>query len=523
MWSAICLSTALTCSLLAGVAFASSQYPNKFLTDIGAAQGRYGSCQAEAAAQALEFAFLQRSMVVDLSNQYLFKHIWNGKTVGDTSPDVKVNDADRQIMDKFGPLIPSYMYPEDGEYINERTTGDIPPISSMALIHPEWPNAIAKHHFREQNFTFKRFSDKRKYKNTISFADVKEHISHQKAVTLTLHGSLLTSKFFDEQTGLLHRPSEVDASSGSLKSYSIKALKEELEKNNRSIVKPDHGVAVIGFDDHFYEGWGLKNPGALFIRNSWNSPELVAYCSDRSGCNSAQAADLDRFRNRIAASYVPGLYAIPYDLINDYIDLPINDSGTPMVGIGGIHVYSVDYQSFYTDYVDFSKLYRNQHVPYFCNKVKTYEDGRVSQNLSELTRFLKKINMVSTNPLSNNQTPMAMAVRNRYRNKILDHTQLRHLSSRSRINFHLAKVPTRVDESDGRRLVEGFLQNKTVQYYCNQRLPVIEGAVFNSKVFPDSELWNSDAMEDIREGFHVDPQGIHVWAKFFELLRTHLK
>lgn len=442
--------------------------PDRYL---GAQQGNTGSCAAEAEVGALEHAFAARGMSVRLSTYYTHAFNWKGQSSTSKSDITQTYaPADTDLFNRLGPIIPAFMLPEDGRGFRPESVGDRLPISQSVIDGTGFPGP-GTYGFQEQFMSFHPG-----YSNTVrDIGALKAAVAQRLAVTLSIDAEIL--HMMDKFTGLLNQPYVTSAFYEKVKAY------DEKEKQK---IGTNHAVAVVGFDDSLYADQGFPNPGAFIIRNSWNENGYVSgYFAKIDKSNPAQA----QMRAKISPEInEPGYYALPYQYV---IDLINRQNPGERVGDGGYQILNINFNAFYSYYVDHSGKYEILRVPYVCNWDRAQ---------AQVRRFAA----IERRRSSAQGEALAAAT-----------IDLRDFINRQRLNaagaaFQYATISRlkdgRVDRAAD--LYEGRLNS----FYCSGAIgPVIPEAIRSLPEFK----------ERVRE-VSLDPQGSKSWMRFFQFLTSQV-
>lgn len=302
---------------------AESVYPKQLPTRIlGTDQRLEDSARADAEVGALEQIFANGGLPIGLSTYYQ-----NAKTLNGSG-------ADRELLEQNGPVLPDFMWPEDGSLLGETLGGTRPSVSQQAVVDPEFAEANEWKRgfgFKQTNYNFgSSFTSG-------NLAHLKKLVRERRPVVLTLNGALFQSRLdaFDKVSGLL----KVDYGS----------VRETLRTD-----PVNHTVTVVGYDDD------LK---ALIVRNTWNSMSEIAANFDVRSITPEQQAQLAKMKGKMSSLPLPGYFAVPYVYIEDLAAWKK----------GGYSVYSFNADSFLETYEYMKKRYSTFAAPFSCDRAKVIE------------------------------------------------------------------------------------------------------------------------------------------------------
>ncbi|MGZ3683026.1 MAG: hypothetical protein ACXVCI_04195 [Bdellovibrionota bacterium] len=337
------IAAAILSLLVVSTAHGAEYYPKQIsLRTFGIDQGDVGDCQTAAEISALESGFANRGRdFVKLSLFYRHAANWAGKT-GNEGTKLNLDADDLAFIQKAGPLLPDFMWPEDGEGYDPAATGDRPHPAQAVVWDSEFPSAAS------MGFAVNFYSFKPGYSNSSNLDGLKANVSAGNAVVLSLHGDLFqpgSSKIqWDHVTGFLKTP------------YSWANLMERLTAGSLNAETGiDHAMWVVGFDDSLYADQGYSVPGALIVRNSWNNSDEVA--ASLAHPNEYQTLALAKMRLKVFSQNLPGFYAIPYQYV---LDMLANRTG-------GFEVLNLNFEAFAAKYAALSSRYRVERLPYVCD------------------------------------------------------------------------------------------------------------------------------------------------------------
>lgn len=369
----------------------------------GLDQERSPSCQSESAAQAIEQVFANRGQRAMVSPWLLNYKFWYGKDL--TVPKIRpLNSSDDAIVKASPNLVPDYMFPA-GDFRGGWTGGKRPAISMMSNIDTTFPSDAAVG-FQDDYRSFETQDSGAPWGNTSrNVQDIILNLKNNTAMTLSIHGELLY--FFDHTTGLLLQKGAagysnqklLDAIANPARSMALpdedgidisryiedarSAAKAEREIGPRLasdvplyIQEINHSVAIIGYDADFYKDEFPANPGAIFVRNSWNDSNTIS-ASESSSTATAKASDLERFKYPLYRAMsgstgtprnLVGYYALPIQYVQDLINFQWPNS--PKLGARGYHVYRLNYDTFNSSYNSYMASYTVSKIPFVCGSAR---------------------------------------------------------------------------------------------------------------------------------------------------------
>jgi hypothetical protein len=327
---------------------------------LGSNQGNVGSCEAESDIAALESVFALQNLPVKLSTFYRHAKNW---VEFDGKPDLegtylRYNTADKALLARAGAIVPDFMLPEDTEGFNPYETGMRPHVSDMAVVDSSFVPA------EQMGFKKDWWSFKPGYSNTRDLNSLKAEVAAGKAVTVSIITGPFKHMKFHPLTGLLTAR------------YDRAKIAAEAGEDFFVTRNPTHALAVVGWDDSLYADHGYSVPGALIVRNSWNSAEAVAAAAF-APYSLEQLRDLQAFKFKLTPNDVlPGYHAIPYEYFLDHA----------RVQKGGFDTFNLDYNRFANEYSRLAASYQVVTAPFACEgdpfssfgvlaKIKTKEFG----------------------------------------------------------------------------------------------------------------------------------------------------
>jgi hypothetical protein len=476
----------------ASTLFAQNVLPTKLpLRTHGLIQYRAPSCQSEAEATALEYAFAERNMPVLISPWHRHLKVWEGKNLAGVRT-YELNGADQAAYNATGSIIPDYMWP-GGDYRQGWTVGWRPRISEMAQIDFSFPTD-AQTGFDRQYKSWGRDANGRAYSNTSDINSLKSLIraKDKQGITLSLH-SVLLSKFFDHTTGIL-KSNDVYTKSKMISYFDqtsessdfdrfaefekaareSKGLWSDEADEPRFVKEINHAVAVVGYLERFYDGvlpvtrdnGEPTNTDAIIIRNSWNT-EYDVY----DNANAKDTAALERLRYPLYRSMsgtsgsqnLSGYYAIPVAYLQDLVNYKWED-GSGRTGTGGFYVTNLKYfEVFYEAYNRFAAQYSMKKVPFVCG-----ESGknRAKFDISDFGYYIA----------------------NGDRNSALEIAKEDAVPGYG-LKFRLAQIPQRNGDTS---MVQKFLNGGFDSYYCSTNENVVtsfEQSWPGIKQFQTAPVW----------------------------------
>lgn len=456
----------------------------------GMSQGNVGSCAAEADVAALESAFSLRKLDVRLSTFYRHAYNWRhpltpkeGTEEGDElikripKTRLDLQEEDRNLLETIGPIIPDFMFPEDGEGLNTDKTGIRPNPIQIATIPSIWVNA------KRLGFSERIYSltfGQNKYANSADLGTLKALLENGSAITLSLSRDALLCLFLNERTGDLE------------KNY----RKEEVEKCLMvplSEKKPDHAVAVLGFDDSYYQHLG--GSGALFIRNSYNNNQVISTTDEADQERpKRKLLDVGKFKQQtLLNENHPGYYAIPYEFLRD--SFPMNF----------FKLIDLDFDAFASMYQKFRPLYQIQYVPFACEALAgPYQVLSIARNALQHVMELKSSSLDQKNFEET-------------WNKILqEESSTRSPTDSTEPKFQIAKLsigPVGPLSLEADRALE-FRQNKFSRYYCPPRSR--DGQEYLRGVWPGATFYSE--LTEVQDRLSESPYSYSAWDEYLKKL-----
>jgi hypothetical protein len=481
---ALVMTLALSCLALS--ARAAEFYPKQIsLRTFGTDQGNVGDCQTAAEIGALEGAFANRGRgFVKLSLFYRHAVNWAGKPANPGTM-LDLNAADLAFIQKAGPLLPDYMWPEDGEGYDPRGTGVRPHPSEAVVWDPAFPSA-ASMGFSRSWYTFEPG-----YSNTSSLDGLKANVAAGNAVVLSLHGDLFQGidprLQWDHVTGFLKQP------------YSWATLIDALAHRKLDAKTGiDHAMMVVGFDDSLYADQGYRVPGALIVRNSWNDSGEVAAAMAHPA--PEQQALLPKMRLKVYSQNLPGFYALPYQYV---LDMMANRTG-------GFDVLNLDYAAFAAKYQALSSRYRTVRAPFVCDEaLGMYRSSdparRKVQAFGASFRKLQDAQLSSADRAEASRVTYQMAL-----NEVASRTRL----SARRPVFRYALLARH----------DGLKQNRADDFYAGKFRGYYCGTADDPKagVWPNTANLASPALRDAIDGLSENGSTPLSWYAFLHSLSDTL-
>jgi hypothetical protein len=459
-------------------AFGAEYYrPNAQSRFFGQNQGNVGSCAAEADVAALESVFSSKNMPVRLSTHY--RHVFNWKDKDLSKHNdlmIQLKEADQNLMKRAGAFVPDYMMPETGEGFGARA-GVRPYISDIAIVDPEFPH-LSSFGFSEGYFSFKPG-----YSNSSSLDRLKAEVAAGEAVVTSIHGAFLINHTnrWNPQTGLLRAP--------------YRQAETEAAIGKKVSDQTTHAVAVVGYDDSIYRDHGYRVPGALIVRNSWNSSELIK--ASGYGPFSRETEDaLASFRYKLHPSVnLPGYYAIPYDYFLDMAAAQMGD----------YKVYKLDFGRYAESYAKFESRYSVVRVPYVCES-----NGGFDVLMSNTAR--RKVQWFGDTLASLKATSDAATIQrfNKQLNDFLhSESKARWMTEGAFSLFKYALMPS--NSTLGVNRAVEFYQGKFNEYYCGS--PRVEGRK-GTGVWPYVQHFQSSSVSQAISELSSSATSRSAWFKF---------
>ncbi|HUP56299.1 MAG TPA: hypothetical protein VM598_02525, partial [Bdellovibrionota bacterium] len=307
---------------------------------LGSNQGNVGSCEAESDVAALESVFALQNLPVKLSTFYRHAKNWVDNESHPSFPGalLRYNAEDKALIARAGAIVPDFMLPEDAEGFNPYDTGTRPHVSQMAVVDSSYVPA------EQMGFKKDWWSFKPGYSNTRDLNALKAEVAAGKAVTVSIITGPFKHMKFHPLTGLLTAK------------YDRAKIAAEAGEDFFVTRETTHALAVVGWDDSLYADHGYSTPGALIIRNSWNSAEAVA-AAGFGPYPLEQIRDLQAFKFKLTPNEVlPGYHAVPYEYFLDHA----------RVQKGGYDTFSLDYNRFANEYSRLAANYEVVTAPYAC-------------------------------------------------------------------------------------------------------------------------------------------------------------
>jgi hypothetical protein len=467
-------------------------YPKRPITRIfGTSQGNVGDCWAEADIAALESAFSERGYDIALSLYYRHAFNWSAADPNEIKKKQGINkldysDQDRKAFATFGPIIPQYMWPEDGEGINTYRTGTRPHVSEAAVIDQDF---IPANRFGFTEFTTVYVSG---YSNSGSLSLLKANIDARNAVTLNIHSALFQPMNFDlfnwnKTTGLLD-------SKYSLSLLKAAIARESADGNFTNTI--DHAVAVVGYDDSLYADQGYPMPGALIVRNSWNDLAEIMAARYDSAIEDKTLADLRKMRLKISSSNLPGYYAIPYQYIMDII----SQNPTAMF----FRTKNLDYAGFAAQYQKLEKRYTTIIAPFSCSSALESAFSPAKRAMRDVKQVRRDLELIR-----DNKTPVAIKkqLKSEIKNIINREASPKLLAPVDASKFSYAKIARNSFRGEDR--VSDFYSGKYNTYYCNE---------MNPKIWPDNAIAEQPEFKEAISAISEDPNSPSSWLRYFMAL-----
>jgi hypothetical protein len=448
-------------------------YPSRLSSRLlGTSQGRVTDCEAEADVNSIEQAFAIRGFPVRLS--LFYRHAFNKRSSYSqiSSDSLDLNPEDQRMMDRIGGILPEYMWPEDGRGYPEVTSRRPHPSRSIAF-DSEFPNA-EQFGFRTE---WKTLSSG--FLNSIDLGRFKGLISSGAALTLSLHGILFDAKgaewTLNPLTGLLEGK------------YSLSSLQTVL--GVKSLIDGiNHSVQVVGFDDQLYADGTYPTPGAILIRNSWNSDDRnhdILF----SNPNFQTTQELRKFRLKLHSTNLPGFYAIPIQYLVDMMSLNISN----------IKVISIDYYSYTETYLRIKQRYQIIYAPFVCEQKNPFEqdayiEAPIRRSIANYREWIKTYR----DPQS---TPAQISNVRR---------QIRDLAQELAESRYIPWVPKHLNYATlSRNLtsdrVDDFYRGAFNSYYCNGNA--------DSRIWPSLHTSKTSLFQTALKELSLDVGNWHLWNK----------
>jgi len=471
-----CLVLVFLALLMTSFSFAGEYYPARLAPRLlGTSQGRAGDCMAEADVNALEQAFAIRGYPVRFSLFYRHAFNWRTQSTLDSGLKLLLDDGDQRLMDQAGGLIPEYMWPEDGKGFPE-VDSFRPQPARAAVFDPAFPHTNAFGFKQEWKTLTPGFS------HSIDLATVKFMISIGEAITLPIQGALIAPP-----ASLPWTASPVTGLLGGR--YSMDALKTLL--NGKPLDQTlDHQVQVVGFDDSLYADGTYTVPGALIIRNTWNSDYTNHAVFDPDE-NRRHAADLQKFRLKIHSTNLPGFYAIPFQYL---VDLAAEKAGL-------IVVYSINYRDYAAAYLQFRDRYQMVNAPYACESRNPFDgDSWSAARVRDVIRHYREWLRIYRDPVSTAEQIRAAR------------TGILELAREAASDFsqpwnskfiHYAKLSR--NRAGGPDRIREFYSGAFKSYYCNSDSQV--------RIWPSPETTERNLFQLALDELALDPGSPSQWNK----------
>lgn len=478
-------------SFLAGAAQAAEFYPRQVsMRTFGTDQGNVGDCQSAAETGALEAAFANKGYgFVKLSLFYRHAANWVGATPeARARVHLSLGPADLELIQRLGPIVPDYMWPEAAEGYSPRRTKIRPAPAEVVVQDASFVSAAA-HGFKKSFFSFKPG-----FSNSVNIEGIKQRVAAGEAVVLNLHGALLfdLDKGFrwDHVTGLITSP------------YSWNTVLEvDKARPEGSYKGISHAVAVVGYDDSIYADRGFAVPGAFIIRNSWNDGEQVK-SAFRNAPTKEQKESMRRMRLKLFSKNLPGYYAVPYQYVHDVMQNNVDGAG--------IEAFELNYAAFATQYLNLSSRYQIVHAPFVCDEALTgrYRTGDIAR------REVKSFGAAY-------QTMMNPAKSDAERGKASHATYqmaLREMNSRSAPGsaepvFRYALLSR--NKANGQDRVADFYAGKFNSYYCPH---AFDPAGKPHDIWPTAAHFANERYQRALEGLADTEANLSGWYSFLRVL-----
>lgn len=452
----------------------------------GMNQGNVGSCAAEADVAALESAFSFRKLGVRLSTFYRHAYNWRRPPTPEEGDEMRemrastrldLQEEDRNLLEATGPIIPDFMLPEDGEGLNTDKTGIRTNPSRIATIPSIWVNA------KRLGFSERIYSltfGKNEYSNSADLGTLKALLENGSAITLSINLQALICLKLKERTGEVEEIYQ----------------KEKVEKClNAPLAKtePDHSVAVLGFDDSYYQHLG--GSGALFIRNSHNKNEVISTTDEADQDRpKSKLLDVGKFKQQtLLNENHPGYYAIPYEFLRDSFPMNI------------FKIIDLDFDAFASMYQKFRPLYQIQYVAFACEAL-----AGPYIVLSSARSALQHVMKLKSSPLDQKEFEETW-------NEILqEESSTRSPTDSTEPKFQIAKLsigPVGPLSLEADRALE-FRQNKFSRYYCPPRSR--DGQEYLRGVWPGAKFYSE--LTEVQDRLSESPYSYSAWDEYLKKL-----
>lgn len=450
--------------------------------ELGASQGPVGSCEAESQVSALESAFAYRGYPIRLSRYYQHAAL---RASGAIEPihRLEFKPEDHQLIERIGPILPDYMWPENDQGIDLYATGNRPRISVASVVDPAFISA------RAMGYSDTYFSFLKKFSNSRTLTDLKNEVTIGKAVTLSLCPELLQYSPFDERTGLVRAPTE---------SFKITEKLESCRSGGGS----NHAVSVTGYDDALYPE--LTPPGAFIIRNSWNTCTLIQNAANASK-NQDLGPDLAKFRSKIGPQNLPGFYALPYAFIQAQAD----------ANIGGFRVLDLDYQAFAQQYEALKLNYKVKFVPFACSVVGARQQNTPAFHArNKIQRFSKDMKKLwsTAESLFPSLWDISGEIERLHQVALDESSPL--CRSHFRKDFSFATLTSH--EALGIDQAKDLYEGKFLGYYCPHTLE--PEAIVGTGLWPTLKHYEDEKVKEAIRGLSFFPYDAIQWQHYLKAL-----
>ena len=333
----------------------------------GTDQGTVPSCAANAEVTALEHAFAAKKIPINFSQYYRHECIYIN-ALDDQRKKMclqSVTPEDTCIYKKIGEFAPEYMFPEDNERNQLSDANGLRPPAKIFGVFNGLPH-LNDFGYQSKQYTFAKNKEGQDYANTRTVTQMLELFSQGKAVTIGVHGELFAS-VLNAKTGLLNTKYEKQ----NFISRAVEgAYKVNADPRKNYLEAIEHGVAVVGYDLNFYSEHQYPNPGAIFVRNSWNDQFLKNYVNSSS--SPEELVDLNKFRLKLHSRNLPGYYAVP---IQYFMDQEGDKTHFTVI--------ELNFGEYFNKYREVQRDYETAVLPYLC-EVTYKENDNISSNLGTI-------------------------------------------------------------------------------------------------------------------------------------------
>ncbi len=396
---------------------------------------------------------------------------------------LNLNDADQALIRQLGPIIPEFMWPEDGTGYDVSATGIRPHPTNSVVGDPHYQSAT-NFGYAEHQYTFQRG-----YANTAGLEVVKNSLLSGNAVTISIDSHGFENGLFDPTTGL--------AVPSAWSKFSAPAA-------------TSHQVAVVGFDDDFYHVESPQNPGALIVRNSWNDQWALMQITRLNVEAPGVQDNLSRLRLKLSDVNLPGYYAIPYAYFQAFIAQNLN---------GSINVYSMNWVGYQAMSAAIESHYQVVSAPFACHTRGPDTTDDALDAWLELTRFANDRAVLA----DQTQRPGARANAKYDLQRTLEvesqGARAGHLEMGGR--FELARLSR--NSLTGVDRVKDFYSGAFDSYYCAMTQSDLDGTVKisgNGSVWPKWDIAGTPQFQKGAQAISEDNFSVFSWMKFFDSVGT---